>query len=329
MKPFRYERATDASTAVALVSQEPAGAFLGGGTNLVDLMKLGVAQPEVLIDVSHLPFNRVEELADGSIRIGSAVRNSDLAAERLICSRYPVLSQALLAGASGQLRNLATMGGNVLQRTRCLYFQDVSKPCNKRESGSGCPALDGHHRELAILGASDACIATHPSDMAVAMVALDAHVHLLGPNGERTLPLTDFFRLPGDEPQRDNVLEHGELTTALELPPLPFAVHSHYRKVRDRASYAFALVSLAAAIDVVDGVIRDVRLAFGGVAPMPWRARKAEAVLRRTHATEDRLRQAADAELAQAQLLRENAFKVPLACNLLVRTLLDLIQEEK
>lgn len=176
MKPFRYERATDASTAVALVSQEPAGAFLGGGTNLVDLMKLGVAQPEVLIDVSHLPFNRVEELADGSMRIGAAVRNSDLAAERLIRSRYPVLAQALLAGASGQLRNLATTGGNVLQRTRCLYFQDVSKPCNKRNPGSGCPARDGHHRELAILGASDACIATHPSDMAVAMVALDARL---------------------------------------------------------------------------------------------------------------------------------------------------------
>jgi xanthine dehydrogenase YagS FAD-binding subunit len=329
MKPFRYERATDASTAVALVSQEPAGAFLGGGTNLVDLMKLGVAQPEVLIYVSHLPFNRVEELADGSMRIGAAVRNSDLAAERLIRSRYPVLSQALLAGASGQLRNLATTGGNVLQRTRCLYFQDVSKPCNKREIGSGCPARDGHHRELAILGASNACIATHPSDMAVAMVALDARVHLLGPNGERTLPLTDFFRLPGDEPQRDNVLEHGELITALELPPLPFAVHSHYRKVRDRASYAFALVSIAAAIDAVDGVIRDVRLAFGGVAHMPWRARKAEAVLRGAHATEDMFRQAADAELADAQPLRENAFKVPLARNLLVRTLLDLIQEEQ
>ncbi len=327
MKPFRYERATDASTAVALLSQEPAGAFLGGGTNLVDLMKLGVAQPEVLIDVSHLPFNTVEERADGSVRIGTAVRNSDLAANRLLRSRYPVLSQALLAGASGQLRNMATAGGNVLQRTRCVYFQDVSKPCNKRNPGSGCPAREGYHRELAILGASDACIATHPSDMAVAMIALDATVHLLGPNGERTLPLTDFFRLPGDEPQRDNVLEHGELITSLELPALPFAVHSHYRKVRDRASYAFALVSIAAAIDVVNGVIRDVRLAFGGVAHMPWRARKAEAMLRGTQATEDIFRQAADAELAEAHPLPENAFKVPLARNLLVRTLLDLTQE--
>ena len=329
MKPFRYERANDASAAVALLSQEAAGAFLGGGTNLVDLMKLGVAQPEVLIDVSHLPLDQVEELTDGSIRVGAAVRNSDLAANRLIRSRYPVLSQALLAGASGQLRNMATTGGNVLQRTRCVYFQDVSKPCNKREPGSGCPARQGYHRELAILGASDACIATHPSDMGVAMVALDATVHLLGPKGERVLPLTDFFRLPGDEPQRDNVLEHGELITALELPALPFAVHSHYRKVRDRASYAFALVSIAAAIDVVDGVIRDVRLAFGGVAHAPWRARKAEAMLRGTQASEDSFRQAADAEFAEAQPLPENAFKVPLARNMLVRTLLDLIQEGK
>ena len=327
MKPFRYERASDASTAVALLSQEPAGAFLGGGTNLVDLMKLGVAQPQVLIDVSHLPFDQVEEMADGGVHIGAAVRNSDLAAERLIRSRYPVLSQALLAGASGQLRNAATTGGNVLQRTRCVYFQDVSKPCNKRNPGSGCPARAGYSRELAILGASDACIATHPSDMAVAMVALDARVHLLGPNGERTLPLTDFFRLPGDEPQRDNVLAHGELITGFDLAALPFAVHSHYRKVRDRASYAFALVSIAAAIDVADGVIRDVRVAFGGVAHMPWRARKAEALLRGAQVSEELFQQAASTELADAQPLPENAFKVPLARNLLVRTLLDLTQE--
>lgn len=328
MDTFRYERANDASAAVALLSQEPAGAFLGGGTNLVDLMKLGVAQPQVLIDVSHLPLNRVEQLSDGSVRIGAAVRNSDLAADRTIRARYPVLSQALLSGASGQLRNMATTGGNLMQRTRCVYFQDVSKPCNKREPGSGCPAREGDHRELAILGASDACIATHPSDMAVAMVALDATVRLLGPHGERTLPLTDFYRLPGDEPQRDNVLEHGELITAIDLPPLSFAVHSHYRKVRDRASYAFALVSIAAAIDIADGVIRDVRLAFGGVAHAPWRARKAEAVLRGARATEVVFRQAADAELADAQSLRDNAFKVPLARNILVRTLLDLTQEE-
>ncbi len=327
MNPFRYERASDAAGAVALLAQAPQGAFLGGGTNLVDHMKLGVASPDLLVDITHLPYDRIEQLPDGGIRIGAMVRNSDLAADRTIRSRYPVLAQALLAGASGQLRNLATTGGNLLQRTRCVYFQDISKPCNKREPGSGCPAREGYHRNLAILGASEACIATHPSDMAVAMVALDAVVRVLGPNGERTIPLTSFHRLPGDEPQRDTVLEHGELITAVDLPELAFATHSHYRKVRDRASYAFALVSVAAAIDVADGIVRDVRIAFGGVAHVPWRARKAEAVLRGAAATEEAFRQAADAELADAQPLRGNAFKVPLARNVLVRTLLDLTQE--
>src|SRR5437773_10423419 len=270
MKPFRYERASDASTAVAMLAQASGGAFLGGGTNLVDLMKLRVAQPQLLIDVSHLPNNRVELLSDESVRIGAAVRNSDLAADRTIRSRYPMLAQALLAGASGQLRNLATTGGNLLQRTRCVYFQDISKPCNKREPGSGCPAREGYHRNLAILGASEACIATHPSDLAVEMDALDAVVRVLGPNGERTIPLTSFHRLPGDEPQRDTVLEHGELITAVDLPELPFATRSHYRKVRDRVSYAFALVSVAAAIEVADGVVSEARIAFGGVAHVPW-----------------------------------------------------------
>jgi xanthine dehydrogenase YagS FAD-binding subunit len=328
MNPFRYERASDATTAVAMLAQAPSGAFLGGGTNLVDLMKLGVAKPDLLVDAAHLPYDRVELLPDGGIRIGAAVRNSDLAADRTIRTRYPVLAQALLAGASGQLRNLATTGGNLLQRTRCVYFQDVSKPCNKREPGSGCPAREGYHRTLAILGASEACIATHPSDMAVALVALDAVVRVLGPNGERTIPLTSFHRLPGDEPQRDTMLEHGELITAVDLPSLSFATHSHYRKVRDRASYAFALVSVAAAIDVADGMVRDARIAFGGVAHAPWRATKAESVLRGAPATEEVFRRAADAELADAQPLRDNAFKVPLARNILVRTLLDLTQEE-
>jgi len=296
MNPFRYERASDASMAIAMLAQAPEGAFLGGGTNLVDLMKLGVAKPELLIDISHLPYDRVELLADGSVHIGAAVRNSDLAADRTIRTRYPMLAQALLAGASGQLRNLATTGGNLLQRTRCVYFQ--------------------------------ACVATHPSDMAVAMVALDAMVRVLGPSGERTIPLVHFHRLPGDEPQRDTVLDHGELITAVDLPPLAFATRSHYRKVRERASYAFALVSVAAAIDVVDDMVRDVRIAFGGVAHVPWRARKAEAVLRGARATEETFRRAADAELADAQPLRDNAFKVPLARNTLVRVLLDLTQEE-
>ena len=327
MKPFRYERASDASTAVAMIAQAPKGFFLGGGTNLVDLMKLGVAQPEVLIDISHLPNDHIESLSDGTVRIGAGVRNSDLAVNHIIRARYPVLSQALLAGASGQLRNLATTGGNLLQRTRCVYFQDISKPCNKRDPGSGCPAREGYHRNLAIFGASEACIATHPSDMAVAMIALDAVVRVLGPEGERTIPLTSFYRLPGSEPQRDTMLEHGELITAIDLPPLAFGSRSHYRKIRDRASYAFALVSVAAAIDVADGRLREARIALGGVAHAPWRATKAEAVLRGAEATEEVFRRAAETELIDAQPLRENSFKVPLVRNVLARTLLDLAEE--
>jgi xanthine dehydrogenase YagS FAD-binding subunit len=326
MNPFRYERATDARGAIALLSQTPNGAFLAGGTNLVDHLKLGVRHPDLLVDITRLPYDRIEPLPDGGVRIGALVRNSDLAADRTIRARYPVLAQALLAGASGQLRNLATTGGNLLQRTRCVYFQDVSKPCNKRVPGSGCPAREGYHRELAILGASPACIATHPSDMAVALVALDALVRTRGPAGERTIPLVDLHRLPGDEPERDTVLAHGELITAVDLPPLAFAARSRYRKVRDRASFAFALVSAAAALDVSNGVVRDVRLALGGVAPKPWRAWKAEAALRGAPATEEAFRRAAEAELTDAQPLPGNAFKVPLARNLIVRTLLDVLK---
>jgi len=329
MNPFRYERAHDAASAVALLAQEPGGVFLAGGTNLVDHLRLGVRQPDLLIDITHLPYDRIEPLPDGGLRIGALVRNSDLAADRTIRSRYPMLAQALLAGASGQLRNQATTGGNLLQRTRCVYFQDVSKPCNKRVPGSGCPAREGYHRELAVLGTSQACIATHPSDMAVAMAALDAVVRVLGLQGERAIPLTDFYRLPGEEPQRDTALEHGELITAVDLPPLQFATRSHYRKVRDRASYAFALVSVAAALDVTDGVVREVRIALGGVAPRPWRATKAEAMLRGAPATEEVFGRAAEVELAEAQPLPSNAFKVPLAKSVLVRTLLDLIAEEE
>jgi xanthine dehydrogenase YagS FAD-binding subunit len=330
MNPFRYERAADAQTAVAALAAAPNGAFLGGGTNLVDHMRLGVRQPDLLVDITHLPYDRIERLPDGGVRVGAMVRNSDLAADRTIRQRYPLLAEALLDGASGQLRNLATTGGNLLQRTRCVYFQDVSKPCNKRVPGSGCSAREGYHRELAILGASEACIATHPSDMAVALAALDAVVRVLGPSGERAIPLVDFHRLPGDEPQRDTVLAHGELITAIDLPPLAFAAHSRYRKVRDRASYAFALVSVAAALAVTDdGMVRDVRLALGGVAHKPWRAWKAEAALRGAPATEESFRRAAEAELAAAQPLPGNAFKVPLARNTIVRTLLDLTEEAR
>ena len=326
MNPFRYERASDARGAIALLSEAPGGAFLAGGTNLVDHLKLGLRQPDLLVDITRLPFNQIESLPDGGIRIGALVRNADLAAERTIRARYPVLAQALLAGASGQLRNMATVGGNLLQRTRCVYFQDVSKPCNKREPGSGCPAREGFHRELAILGTSPECMATYPSDMAVALVALDALVRTVGPAGERTIPLVDLHRVPGDEPERDTVLAHGELITAVDLPPLDVAARSCYRKVRDRASYAFALVSIAAVLDVSDGVVRDVRIALGGVAPKPWRAWKAEASLRGAPAAEEAFRRAAETELADAEPLAGNAFKVPLARNLIIRSLLDLLE---
>jgi xanthine dehydrogenase YagS FAD-binding subunit len=329
MRPFGYERATDIAAAVAMLAREPNAAFLAGGTNLVDHMRLGIATPDLLIDVRQLTSDRIEELPEGGVRVGAAVSNSDLAADRLIRRRYPVLAEAILSGASGQLRNFATTGGNLLQRTRCVYFQDVTTPCNKREPGSGCSMREGHQRDAAILGASQACVATHPSDMAVALVALGAVVHVQGPDGARTIPVTEFHRLPGSEPERDTVLERGELITAVDLPPLGFAAHSRYRKIRDRASYAFALVSVAAALDVVDGSIREVRLALGGVAHKPWRAATAEEALRGGPANAASFRAAAEAELADARPLPGNAFKVPLARNTIARTLLDLAEEQR
>lgn len=327
MIPFEYRRAQDADTAVDLVSRDPRATFLGGGTNLVDHLKLGVVDHGMLVDVTRLPDNTVDSLPGGGLRIGSAIPNSDLAADSRIRQQYPVLSQALLAGASGQLRNLATTGGNLLQRTRCVYFRDSSTPCNKREPGSGCSALQGYTRNHAILGASESCIATHPSDMSVALAALDAVVQVRGPNGERAIPLVELHRLPGREPQRDSVLEHGELITAVDLPALPMAARSAYRKVRDRASYAFALVSVGAALQVTDGTVRDVRIAFGGLAHKPWRATRAEAALRGGPATDQAFRAAAEAELAEARPLPGNAFKVAMARNTLVMTLRDLVRE--
>jgi xanthine dehydrogenase YagS FAD-binding subunit len=325
VRPFAYERAHDAAGAIAAVtSAGPAAMYLGGGTNLVDLMKLGVATPQRLVDVSRLPLAEVEELPGGGLRIGAAVRNSDLAVNRAVRERFPLLSESLLSGASGQLRNLATVGGNLLQRTRCPYFQDVSKPCNKRRPGSGCPARDGDHRNLAVVGHSEACVATHPSDMAVALAALGAQVHVTGPAGERTIPMPGLHRLPGDEPQRDTVLEPGDLITAVELEPLAFAGRSRYRKVRERASFSFAVVSIAAAVDVADGTVRDCRIAFGGLAHVPWRAARAEEALRGAPATAESFGRAADAELADAQPLRDNGYKVPLARNMLVQTLAEL-----
>ncbi len=321
MRPFRYERPDDPLAAVALLADDPTATFLGGGTNLVDLMKLGVARPDVVVDVARLTGRAVETLPEGGVRIGAAMPNSDLAADPVIRHRYPVLSQALLAGASGQLRNLATTAGNLLQRTRCVYFQDVTTPCNKREPGSGCSAVDGWTRHHAVLGASQHCVATHPSDMAVAMAALDAVVQVQGARGPRRIPVVELHRLPGDEPQRDTSLEHGDLITSVDLPDLPVTARSHYAKVRDRASYAFALVSVAAVLDVHDGIVGHVHIALGGVAHKPWRATIAEDMLRGGPATTDAFRAAAVAELTRARPLPDNAFKVPLARNVLVSVL--------
>lgn len=328
MIPFDYQSPDTAEEAVATVARHERARFLAGGTNLVDHLKLGVAEPELLVDLRQLPLNDIELLAEGGIHVGATVRNSDLAADSAIHQRYPVLSQALLAGASGQLRNLATTGGNLLQRTRCVYFQDVTTPCNKREPGSGCSAMQGHTRFHAILGASQNCVATHPSDMAVALTALDATVQVAGPNGRRNIPATELHRLPGETPEHDTVLDHDELITGVELPELPMATRSRYRKVRDRASYAFALVSVAAAIEIAEGTVTDVRLALGGVAHKPWRATIAEQRLRGAPVTEETFRAAAEAELDAAEPLAGNAFKVPMARNTIVATLREVAGED-
>jgi xanthine dehydrogenase YagS FAD-binding subunit len=329
VRPFEYERAESAAGAVATVAADPEATFLAGGTNLVDRMKLGVSRPGHLIDVTHLGFDQIEETEEGGLRIGANVPNSDLAADPRVREGYPALSRALLAGASGQLRNLATTGGNFLQRTRCVYFQDVTTACNKREPGSGCAAIGGYERYHAILGASEHCIATHPSDMAVAMAALDADVVVLGPGGERRIPAEGLHRLPGDEPERDTVLEHGDLIVAVELPPLPLARNSTYVKVRDRASYAFALVSVAAALAVEDGAVADCRIVLGGVAHKPWRAQRAEEALRGEPAEEASFAAAAEAELAAAEPRPGNAFKVPMARGAIVTALRSLSEADR
>ncbi|MGW4891502.1 FAD binding domain-containing protein [Kitasatospora sp. NPDC004240] len=327
MRPLGYTRPGDLATAVALLEARPRARALAGGSNLVDLMKLGVERPALLVDLTRLPLDRIERTADGGLRIGATVRNSDLAADPLVRAGHPVVAEAVLAGASGQLRNVATTAGNLLQRTRCLYFQDVTKPCNKRRPGSGCPAREGVHRDLAVLGTSEHCVASHPSDLAVALVALDAVLHLTGPGGERTLPLEGFHRLPGDTPERETELAPAELITAVELPPPLPGVRATYRKVRDRASFAFATASVAALLAVEDGRVAAVRLALGGLAPRPWRARTAEAALLGGPADEEAYGRAMDAELASARPLRDNAFKVPLARRLAVRVLASLTAE--
>nr|WP_314466649.1 xanthine dehydrogenase family protein subunit M [uncultured Novosphingobium sp.] len=326
MTPFTYMRATDAASAV--LKGGAAGArYLGGGTNLVDLMRENIETPESLVDVTGLPGG-IDELPGGGLLIGAAVRNTALAEHRAVRLRYPMLARAILAGASGQIRNMATVGGNILQRTRCSYFYDeAGSRCNKRHPGEGCDAVGGFNRNHAILGASSACVAVHPSDMCVALAALDAVVHLRGNGGKRRLAFTALHRLPGELPDVDTMLQPGELITAVEIPPMPFAARSTYRKVRDRSSYAFALVSVAAALDVEGGQVRDVRIALGGVAHKPWRAERAETLLRGGPLSATIFAAAAEAELASAQALSGNGFKIDLARRTLVAVLEDLSGE--
>jgi xanthine dehydrogenase YagS FAD-binding subunit len=325
MNPLSYSRAARADEAVAAVARDPHSRFLAGGTTLVDLLRLEVETPDALVDINSLPLARIEPVAGGGVRIGALARNSDLANHPVIRKNYPVLSEALLSGASPQLRNMASVGGNLMQRTRCPYFRDPSYPCNQRTPGAGCAALNGYNRSHAVLGASDKCIATFPGDMPVAMAALDAVVHTRRPGGgERTIPLADFHVAYGDAPARLSVLDHGELITAVELPAVAWFARSHYLKVRDRASYEFALASAAVALDLEGGAgsrIRAARVALGGVATKPWRSPEAEAALTGAKAEEATYRAAAEAALQGARPRKDNGFKIELAKRTLARAL--------
>jgi len=325
VKAFTYERATDAGAAITAVAR-PGAKFIAGGTNLIDLMRLEIEQPTHLVDISRLPLKGIEELGDGGIRIGAQALNSDTAAHPRVRTRYPLVSQALVAGASGQLRNKASIGGNLLQRTRCPYFYDTDAACNKRKPGSGCAAIDGINRIHAILGASDACIAVHPSDMAVALAALDARVELLRPGSTRQVGIGEFYRLPGDTPHVETVVQPGEMITAVELPAPP-AGRQLYRKVRDRASYEFALVSVAVVVAVEQGRIKVARVAFGGVSPQPWRSAGAETALVGRPATIATYQAAAQAAMKNAVGRGHNDFKIELAKRTLVTTLARAAQE--
>ena len=321
MNNFGYARASDVADAVRQIAADPAAKFIAGGTNLIDLMKENVARPSQLIDITHLPLNKVEQTEDGGLRIGALVPNSDLAWHPQIEKRYPLLASAILAGASQQLRNMASTGGNLLQRTRCVYFYDTATPCNKREPGSGCSAIDGFNRMHAILGTSEHCIATHPSDMCVALAALEARVLATGTQGERIIAFSDFHRLPGDTPQIDSNLRADEIITAIELPPKGFASNYTYLKIRDRLSYAFALVSIAVGLDIEGGTIKEARLALGGVAHKPWRDREAEAQLNGAPATRESFLDAAETALRGARGFGHNDFKIELARRAIVRAL--------
>ncbi|WGR97610.1 xanthine dehydrogenase family protein subunit M [Bradyrhizobium sp. ISRA443] len=318
---FQYARATDVADAVRRIASEPTAKFIAGGTNLLDLIKENVERPSRLIDISRLPLTKIEPTTDGGLRIGAMVPNSDLAYHPVVAQRYPLLCSAVLAGASAQLRNMASVGGNLLQRTRCLYFYDTATPCNKRTPNSGCSAIEGMNRNLAILGTSDACIATHPSDMCVALAALEAAVRITGPGGDRALPFADFHRLPGETPQRDTNLGSDEIITAVELPPRGFADNYSYLKIRDRLSYAFALVSVAAALELEGNTIKEARLALGGVAHKPWRDPEVEAALRGQIANEANFAGAATLLLRSARSYSHNGFKIELARRAIARTL--------
>ena len=327
MKPVSYAVPSSLDEALAAIVDLPGAKFLGGGTNLVDLMREGIETPDALVDVTRLPMGEVTELADGGLRIGAGVRNTDLAAHPLVRERYPVVAQAVVMGASGQIRNMATVGGNLLQRTRCLYFYDQAAACNKRERGTGCDAAGGHNRMGAILGASAHCVAVHPSDLAVALVLLDAKVEVASRTGSRTIPIGEFHRLPGETPDVETTLAADELVTAVTIPAQPLAVRSRYRKVRDRASYAFALVSVAAALETSDETVSEVRVALGGVAHRPWRATILEEALTGRPATDEEFESAARAELAQAQAGPDTEFKVGLAVRTITATLRRLRDE--
>ncbi|QKG58667.1 xanthine dehydrogenase family protein subunit M [Hymenobacter sp. BRD128] len=320
MNQFQYVRATKPQAAIDVVAKDPTAKFIAGGTNLVDLMKRGVMTPQKLVDINRLPLNKIES-QNNTLRIGALALNSAVANDAQVRARQPLLALALNAGASPQLRNMATVGGNMLQRTRCAYFYDLSMPCNKREPGTGCAALEGINRMHALFGASDKCIAVHPSDMSVALVALDATVLVSGPKGDRRLAFGDFHRLPGDTPERDANLEAGELITAVEIPDGPFTKHVHYQKVRERASYAFALVSAAVALDIENNTIKAARLALGGVAHKPWRLPAAEQALVGQPATEASFRRAAEVAMQGAKAFKHNAYKLRLAPNTLVQAL--------
>ena len=324
MNNFSYTRATTSHEALHLISTLSNAKFLGGGTNLLDLMRENIEHPEALIDVTRLPEFGITDTEDGGISIGAEAKNTAVANHIGIRRRFPMLSQAILFGASGQIRNMATVGGNIMQRTRCFYFYDDVARCNKRVPGSGCDAIEGFNRIHAILGASDACIATHPSDMCVALAALDATVHVEGPDGKRSIPLVDFHLLPGQTPHIETVLAANELITSVQIPALATATNSMYRKVRDRASYAFALVSVAAALELADGKVKDVRIALGGVAPKPWRAAIAEQALIGEQATPFTFQRAAEDELFRARGYAGNRFKIELAKRTMISVLTEL-----